>query len=145
MSEAAYDLNELIEISRDGTDFYEEVAKKVEDKKLSKAFTQMALAKSCLSNELSNELQPVKSRRGKAGKPMDALQQAYGDLRRDIGKVNLSHITLLEQTEGSFQNSVQKVVMDRANSCIVRVLAKQYVTNAEVFKTEMRARKRDFS
>lgn len=144
MSEAAYDLNELIEISRDGTDFYEEVAKKVSDKKLSKTFAQMALAKSSLSTELSNELPSVKSRR-KAGQTVNPLHQAYGDIRRDIAKVNINHINLLEQTEGSFQTAVQKVVMDRGNSCIVRVLAKQYVTNVEAFKTELRARKRDFS
>lgn len=144
MSEASYDLSELIEVSRNGTDFYEEVAKKVGDKKLSKAFAQMALAKSCLANELSNGLKPAKPRRGKAeAEPMIELRRAYGDLRREISKIGLSHISLLEQTEGFFQSSVQKVVMDRGNSCVVRVSAKQYVTNAETFKSELRAKKRD--
>jgi hypothetical protein len=43
------------------------------------------------------------------------------------------------------QGSLQKVVMDRDHSFVVRVLAKQYVASAEVLKAGLRSSKRALS
>ena len=142
MSETACTLHDLIQISRDGTEFYEEAARSVSDKKLSRVFTDMAKAKADLATNLASEVKPAK---GKALPPMDLvgeIGQTYAGIGRGPKLVNSAHITALEQSETHIQGSLQKVVMDRDNSFVIRVLAKQYVSKAEALKAELRSRKR---
>ena len=62
MTDTTNNLSDLIEISEDGTAFYEEAAQKVKDKKLSTLFTRLAKAKSELAQELSGEIKaPAKA------------------------------------------------------------------------------------
>ena len=142
MSETACTLHDLIQISRDGCEFYEEAARSVSDKKLSRVFTDMAKAKSDLATHLASEVKPAK---GKATPPMDLVGevgQTYAGIGRAPTSVNSANITALEQSETHIQGSLQKVVMDRDNSFVIRVLAKQYVSKAEALKAELRSRKR---
>ena len=142
MSETACFLHDLIQISRDGTEFYEEAARSVTDKKLSRVFIDMAKAKTELADNLSSEIKP----RGKGTvRPMDLVGevgQTYAGIGRAPKSVNSANITALEQSETHIQGSLQKVVMDRDNSFVIRVLAKQYVHKAEALKAELRSRKR---
>ena len=142
MSETACTLPDLIQISRDGCEFYEEAARSVSDKKLSRVFTDMAKAKSDLATNLASEVKPAK---GKIARPMDLVGevgQTYAGIGRSPKSVNSANITALEQSETHIQGSLQKIVMDRDNSFVIRVLAKQYVSKAEALKAELRSRKR---
>jgi uncharacterized protein (TIGR02284 family) len=142
MSETACFLHDLIQISRDGTEFYEEAARSVSDKKLSRVFIDMAKAKTELADNLSGEIKP---RAKGAVRPMDLVGevgQTYAGIGRAPKSVNSANITALEQSETHIQGSLQKVVMDRDNSFVIRVLAKQYVHKAEALKAELRSRKR---
>ncbi len=142
MSENAHYLHDLIDITRDGTEFYEEAAKAVPDKKLSRVFTDLAKAKTALADNMTPELKP--DGRGKSN-PMelrDEVMQTYEGVRAGFKSVGSAQITALEQTESQIQVSLQKVVMDRDHSFVVRVLAKQYVHAAEALKAELRSRKR---
>ena len=141
MSENAQFLHDLIDITRDGTEFYEEAAKAVVDKKLSRVFTDMAKAKTALAYQMAGELKPA----GKRAKPMelrDEVMQAYAGVRAGLKTVGSAQLTALEQTESQIQVSLQKVVMDRDHSFVVRVLAKQYVHTAEGLKAGLRLSKR---
>lgn len=142
MSETAQFLHDLIEISRDGTEFYEEAAKVVEDKKLSRVFIDIARAKSALADNLSSEIKPDRKRAAKQLDLVGEVQQTYTDMRGEVQDINSANITALEATESLIQNSLQKVVMDRDNNYVVRVLAKQYVSTCENLKAELRSRKR---
>lgn len=142
MSETASSLPDLIQVSLDGSEFYEEAARSVSDKKLSRVFTDMAKAKSELAANLASEF---KAPKGKAKAQMELVGevgQAYKTIGRAPKSVNSAHITALEQSETHIQGSLQKVVMDRDNSFVIRVLAKQYVSKAEALKAELRSRKR---
>ena len=62
MTDTTNNLSDLIEISEDGTAFYEEAAQKVKDKKLSSLFAKLAKVKSDLVTELSGEVKaPAKA------------------------------------------------------------------------------------
>ena len=137
MSDSTHLLHDLVQISRTGTEFYEEAAKTVADKKLRRVFTDMAKAKSTLAENLANELKPA-PKRGKPTEILDEIRKTYVGIK----SVNSASITQLEQTESSLQHSLQKVVMDRDHSFVVRVLAKQYVASAEVLKAGLRSSKR---
>ena len=137
MSDSTYLLHDLVQISRTGTEFYEEAAKSVADKKLKRVFVDMAKAKTTLADNLAAELKPA-PKRGKGTELLDEIRKTYTGIKT----VNTASITALELTETQLQGSLQKVVMDRDHSFVVRVLAKQYVASAEVLKASLRSSKR---
>jgi uncharacterized protein (TIGR02284 family) len=140
MSDSTHFLHDLVQISRTGTEFYEEAAKTVADKKLKRVFTDMAKAKSTLADNLFAELKPA-PKRGKPAEILDEIRKTYVGIK----SVNSASITQLEQTESHLQSSLQKVVMDRDHSFVIRVLAKQYVHAAEGLKAGLRSSKRTMS
>lgn len=142
MSETAYFLHDLVQISRHGTEFYEEAAKSVSDKKLSRVFTDMAKAKTALADNLAGELKAEHKKPAKSIDLVEEVGQAYAGIGRGFKAVNSANITALELTESQIQVSLQKVVMDRDNSFVIRVLAKQYVHASENLKAELRSSKR---
>lgn len=141
MTDTTNNLSDLIEISEDGIAFYEEAAQKVKDKKLSTLFTRLAKAKSELAAELSGEVKPVAGKK-KAGKKAEStlgeLSKAYAGLRKQWPDAAAEYSRMAE-VEGQLQLTFQKVVLDRDHSFVVRVLAKRYVSKAEVLNKELRA------
>jgi len=140
MTDSTHLLHDLVQISRTGTEFYEEAAKSVSDKKLKRVFVDMAKAKSVLATNLAAELKPA-PKKTKPTEIMDEIRNTYTGIKT----MNTASITALEQTETQLQGSLQKVVMDREHSFVVRVLAKQYVASAEVLKAGLRSSKRTLS
>ena len=137
MSDSTHLLHDLVQISRTGTEFYEEAAKSIADKKLKRVFADMAKAKTALADNLAAELKPA-PKRAKGTDLLDEIRKTYTGIKT----VNTASITQLEQTETQLQGSLQKVVMDRDHSFVVRVLAKQYVAAAEGLKAGLRSSKR---
>jgi uncharacterized protein (TIGR02284 family) len=141
MSDSTHLLHDLVQISRTGTEFYEEAAKSIADKKLKRVFADMAKAKTALADNLAAELKPAPKRTKSGTEMLDEIRKTYTGIKT----VNTASITQLEQTETQLQGSLQKVVMDRDHSFVVRVLAKQYVASAEVLKAGLRSSKRALS
>jgi uncharacterized protein (TIGR02284 family) len=142
MTDTTNNLSDLIEISEDGIAFYEEAAQKVKDKKLSTLFTRLAKAKSELAAELSGEVKPVAGKKKpakKAESTLGELSKAYAGLRKQWPDAAAERYSRMAEVEGQLQLTFQKVVLDRDHSFVVRVLAKQYVSKAEVLNKELRA------
>lgn len=143
MTDTTNSISDLIEISEDGIAFYEEAAQKVKDKKLSTLFTRLAKAKSELAAELSGEVKPAAGKKKpakKAENSLGELSKAYAGLRKQWpDTVGVERYTRMAEVEGQLQLTFQKVVLDRDHSFVVRVLAKQYVSKAEVLNKELRA------
>ncbi|MFY2764737.1 PA2169 family four-helix-bundle protein [Arenimonas sp. MALMAid1274] len=142
MTDTTNSISDLIEISEDGIAFYEEAAQKVKDKKLSTLFTRLAKAKSELAAELTGEMKPVTGKKKVARKtdgPLGELSKAYAGLRKQWPESGAERYTRMAEVEGALQLTFQKVVLDRDHSFVVRVLAKQYVSKAEVLNKELRA------
>ena len=137
MSDSTHLLHDLVQISRTGTEFYEEAAKAISDKKLKRVFTDMAKAKLTLADNLAAELKPT-PKRAKPTEMLDEIRKTYTGIK----SVTTASITQLEQTETALQGSLQKVVMDRDHSFVVRVLAKQYGAASEGLKAGLRSSKR---
>ena len=123
MTDTSNSLSDLIEISEDGGAFYEEAAQKVKDKKLVALFTRMAKAKAAKK--------PVSS--------LGDLSKAYAGLRKQWTDSPAERFLKMAEVEGQLQITFHKVVLDRDQSFVVRVLAKQYVSKAEVLNKELRA------
>ena len=149
MTDTSNSLSDLIEISEDGGAFYEEAAQKVKDKKLVALFTRMAKAKADLAQELAGEVKPVAAKKKPgtrtkvaAKKPASSLgdlSKAYAGLRKQWTDSPAERFSKMAEVEGQLQITFHKVVLDRDQSFVVRVLAKQYVSKAEVLNKELRA------
>lgn len=143
MTDTTNSISDLIEISEDGMAFYEEAAQKVKDKKLSTLFTRLAKAKSDLAQELSGEVKPAAAGRKKAARKNEGslgeLSKAYAGLLKQWPESGAERYLRMAEVEGQLQVTFQKVVLDRDHSFVVRVLAKQYVSKAEVLNKELRA------
>jgi uncharacterized protein (TIGR02284 family) len=140
MTDTTSNLSDLIEISEDGFAFYEDAAQKVKDKKLSALFTRLAKVKSDLAQELSGEVKPVAGKKKPAKKSastLGELSNAYAGLRKQ--EAGAERFSKMAEVEGQLQTTFQKVVLNRDHSFVVRVLAKQYVSKAEVLNKELRA------
>lgn len=153
MSESLNILPELIEASREGVDFYAVAADSVRDSELSKLFRKMALAKTALADELSQEVQakaaPVKKtavgKRKNASEWVSQLNTTYTSLRSGLPAMKPDQMTQIEQTEADLLGRVQRLRHDRAHSYVVRVLAMQYEAQARAVHEGLRARKRNLS
>lgn len=146
MTDTTSSISDLIEISEDGTAFYEEAAQKVKDKKVSTLFARLAKAKSELAAELSGEVKPTPKSKKPAKKSVSSLvelSKVYAGMRKQWPESPVERFTRMAEIEGQFQTTFQKVVLDRDHSFVVRVLAKQYVSKAEVLNKELRACQRN--
>ena len=146
MTDTSSSISDLIDISEDGTAFYEEAAQKVKDKKVSALFAKLAKAKSELAAELSGEVKPApkaKKAAKKAPSPLGELSKVYAGMRKQWPESPAERFTRMAEVEGQLQTTFQKVVLDRDHSFVVRVLAKQYVSKAEVLNKELRACQRN--
>ena len=148
MTDTSNSLSDLIEISEDGGAFYEEAAQKVKDKKLVALFTRMAKAKADLAQELAGEVKPTAVKKAgtrakvAAKRPASSLgdlSKAYAGLRKQWTDSPAERFSKMAEVEGQLQITFHKVVLDRDQSFVVRVLAKQYVSKAEVLNKELRA------
>ena len=92
-------LPDLLDLSREATDFYVDAAKKVDDTRLRQVFTRMAEAKSQLATDLGNEIKASGAKRRKAPEWVDEAHQTYGVLSKNLKKAGLDQITRLEATE----------------------------------------------
>ena len=119
----------------------------MKDKKVSALFAKLAKAKSELAAELSVEVKPApKAKKPAAKKPASALgelSKVYAGMRKQWPESPAERFTRMAEIEGQLQTTFQKVVLDREHSFVVRVLAKQYVSKAEVLNKELRACQRN--
>jgi uncharacterized protein (TIGR02284 family) len=141
MSETSSMLPDLIDISREGTDFYERAAERVDDKALRSLFAQLAVAKSRLVEELASEV-PTRRGRAKSADWVGVCRESYSALAKGIKRPQPEQIVQLEEVEGQLHDTFHKVQMDRDNPFVIRILAKEYLHKADALNKEMRARRR---
>ncbi|PKM16901.1 MAG: hypothetical protein CVV12_01040 [Gammaproteobacteria bacterium HGW-Gammaproteobacteria-2] len=145
MTDSLTSLSDLLEISRDGVDFFEQASQCVDDKRLRALFSQLAKTKASLAENLSEEVTAKPGRKGKASGPVAEFQKTYASLSTSLRKADVTQIDQLEQTEDRLHSRFQELVMDRDQTFVVRVLAKQYLARVDPLHREIRARKRSLS
>lgn len=144
MTDSLTSLSDLLEISRDGVDFFEHASQAVDDKRLRALFAQLAKTKASLAENLSEEVttKPGRKAKAKASGPVAEFQKTYASLSSSLRKADVTQIDQLEQTEDRLHSRFHELVMDRDQTFLVRVLAKQYLAKVDPLHREIRARKR---
>src|SRR3546814_11920476 len=81
MTDSLTSLSDLLEISRDGVDFFEQASQSVDDTRLRALFSQLAKTKASLAENLSVEVTAKPGRKSKANGPVAECHKPY-----EIGK-----------------------------------------------------------
>lgn len=96
MSSQTAHLNELIEITRDGEEFYRHAAQEVRDQSLRRLFADLAQAKQQLVEALAVAVARQHQEPARSGTLLGALQRLYTDTRarfgRDEDAIYLAHL-----------------------------------------------------
>ncbi|WP_407293395.1 ferritin-like domain-containing protein [Stutzerimonas zhaodongensis] len=92
-------LNELIEITRDGQHFYQHAIDEVKDVELQHLFRDMAQAKTHIIQALSVKVAANQEEPAKGGTTAGKLREAYADTKARLSHSDAVYIDQLDQTE----------------------------------------------
>lgn len=126
-NKTANTLNDLISIARDGKDFYEEAAQKVDDAELKTLFARIATTKAQIVGELSAAVQAAGGKPEDSGTLVGSMQQMYGKIRAAFGDTEYGYVAELEESEDRLLEAFDEAARDAdtppaARDVIVRLL-----------------------
>ncbi|MES2819218.1 MAG: PA2169 family four-helix-bundle protein [Pseudomonadota bacterium] len=100
MTSKANQLNELIEITRDGQRFYEHAHDEVKDLQLKSLFRDMSMAKTQVIQALAVKVAANHEQPAQGGTVMGKLRQVYADTKATLSSdENATYVAQLEDTE----------------------------------------------
>jgi len=116
MSQNMTQLNELIEITRDGQHFYQHALDVVQDVELQHLFRDMAQAKTHVIQALSVKVAAHQERPASGGTTAGKLREVYADAKARLGHADAVYIDQLDQTEerilAAFEDAVKTAEPD---------------------------------
>lgn len=139
----ASNLKELVQISRDGLEFYEDAITKVTSDRLKSIFSRMAGHKRTLIEALSSKLEMNDESVPSEGTFAGSLRKAYADVRVMLsGNEDKVYVAQLEEAEDRLLKHFEKSLED-ATDPSVRSLLQAYIQQVRASHDEMRALKRE--
>ena len=130
-------LNHLIEICRDGINFYRDAAEKVEDSELKALFSRMAKAKAELAQALATEVRIEGGKPADKGTLVGEFQKLYGELRAKFGDKRYGFVAELEQVEDRLLAAFQRAAFDDDSPLPVRTAASLHLPEVRACHEEM--------
>ena len=140
-SKTAHTLNDLIEIARDGQDFYTEAASKVKDAELSQLFTRIAGVKQQIVSSLSSTVAATGAKPAEHGTMVGSMQQFYGKVRAAFGDTNYGYVAELEESEDRLLGAFKDVLNDNDLPPAVRQEVTAWLPEVQDCHRVMRDRK----
>ncbi|MBS67869.1 MAG: hypothetical protein CMK98_05865 [Pseudomonas sp.] len=112
MNHSMSQLNELIEITRDGQRFYQHAADEVKNVELQHLFRDMAQAKTQIIQALSVKVAASHEHPSQGGTLTGRMRELYADARSRIGDHDTAYVDQLEQTEANILHAFEDAVGD---------------------------------
>jgi len=137
-------LNHLIEICRDGINFYRDAAQKVDDPQLQALFGRMAQAKADLVQSLATEVRLEGAKPADRGTLVGEFQQIYGELRAKFGDKRYGFVAELEQLEDRLLAAFQRAAFADDSPLAVRTAASLHMPEVRACHEEMARLKQSF-
>lgn len=134
-------LNEIISVTRDGKEFYEHAASKVDDSELMTLFARMAAVKGQIVSGLSTEVKSLGEQPTETGTWSGNLSQMYGDLRAVLGDKDYAYVAKLEDSEDRLLKAFVETIADADTPASVREILNRYMPEVRSCHEVMRARK----
>lgn len=135
-------LNDLVQVTRDGKSFYEDVARETTDARLRGIFERMAAAKAGLIAALSGKVAALGETPAESGTLAGSLRKAFADIRATFSSDDAKvYVAQLEEAEDRilehFNDALQKT-----DSPDVRAVLSEHLPKVRACHDEMRALKR---
>ncbi len=140
-NKTAHSLNDLIEIARDGKDFYEEAAGKVKDAELSALFSRIAGVKAGIVTQLSRTVVASGAKPAEKGTMVGSMQQFYGKVRATLGDTQYGYVAELEESEDRLLEAFKDALNDHDITPAARQEITQLLPQVQETHAVMRARK----
>ncbi|MDB6049119.1 MAG: hypothetical protein JWR17_1865 [Pseudomonas sp.] len=142
MSEAHTQLNELIEITRDGQRFYEHAAEEVKDPRFKTLFLEMAKAKTDVIRALSVEVASENETPSDGGTMVGRMRQLYADTKAKMSSdESVTYIEQLEEAEDRILHAFEDALQSADPK--VQALAAEELPQVRAAHDRMRNLKRD--
>ena len=140
-STTAHSLNDLIQIARDGKDFYTEAAGKVKDAELSALFTRIAGVKEQIVRSLSTSVLAAGGTPAEHGTVVGSMQQFYGKVRATLGDTQYGYVAELEESEDRLLKAFKDTLTDADTSPAARTEVQRLLPQVQECHAVMRERK----
>lgn len=140
-TKTTHNLNDLIEIARDGKDFYAEAAKKVEDAELSALFVRIAGVKQEIVTALSSIVAAAGGKPAEHGTFVGSMQQFYGKVRATLGDTQYGYVAELEESEDRLLKAFNETLADQDTSPAARAQVEGLLPKVRECHDVMRNRK----
>ncbi|MFT4246667.1 MAG: PA2169 family four-helix-bundle protein [Pseudomonas sp.] len=137
----AHTLNDLIQIARDGQDFYNEAASKVKDAELSSLFTRIAASKADIIASLGAAVSAAGGKPAEHGTFVGSVQQLYGRLRASLGDTTYGFVAELEESEDRLLGGFRDALGDTDTSPLARQEIQRLLPEVQQTHAVMRDRK----
>ncbi len=134
-------LNELIAITRDSAQFYDEAAGKVDNTRLKTLFTDMAAAKNGLVGAMSRDVKLEGATPAQDGTFRGSLHRIYGDVRAKFGSKDFAYVSELEESEDRMLEALNNVVKDKDVPAPIKTAVTSYLPKVQEQHNLMRDRK----
>lgn len=141
MNNTAHTLNDLIEIARDGQEFYTEAAGKVDDSELVALFRRIANVKSQIVSTLSASVSAAGGTPAERGTFVGSMQQLYGKVRAAFGDTDYGYVAELEESEDRLLAAFRDVLSDSDTPPAAREAAQRLLPEVQQCHDVMRTRK----
>ncbi|QDI04170.1 MULTISPECIES: PA2169 family four-helix-bundle protein [Xanthomonas translucens group] len=140
-SKTTHSLNDLIAISRDGQQFYQEAAQKVGDTELSALFLRIAGVKADIVSGLSAVVQAVGGKPDAHGTMVGSMQQMYAKVRAALGDTKYGYVAELEESEDRLLKAFNDTIADSDTPVAARDAATKLLPEVRACHDVMRTRK----
>ena len=134
-------LNDIISVTRDGKEFYEHAATKVDDSELMTLFARMAAVKGQVVSGLSSEIEAMGDEPAEKGTLAGDLSQMYGDLRALLGNKDYAYVAQLEDSEDRLLKAFDAALADTDTPASTREILSRYLPEVRSCHEVMRSRK----
>ena len=134
-------LQDLVQIARDGVEFYTEAGKEVKDVTLKATFARMAEAKRDLIASLSTKLVASGEDVPTSGTALGKLRQMYADVRASISSNEEKiYVGQLEETEDRLVEHYESAIKEVKDPLVLAML-QAHMTRVRACHAEMRGLK----
>lgn len=137
-SKIEHTLNDLIEIARDGQEFYTEAAQKVQNPELSALFVRIAGVKGNLVASLSGAVSASGGEPARHGTVVGSVQQFYGKVRAAFGDTQYGYVAELEESEDRLLGAFKDVLTDKDAPAAAVAKARELLPEVQQCHNEMR-------
>ncbi|HMB57911.1 MAG TPA: PA2169 family four-helix-bundle protein [Arenimonas sp.] len=134
-------LNDLVAVARDGKDFYEYAATRVDDQELKSLFTRMAGIKGEIVQGLSSEIKATGDVPTQSGTIVGDMNKLYGSVRALLGNKDYAYVAQLEESEDRLLKAFNIAIADKDTTATALAVLNRLLLQVRQCHEQMRTRK----